>query len=672
MKAIYPLATCLLLPIVSYANETTDIQERIVIIGESMQSPSEWVVDSKQPRQPLPAHDAGDFLKSLAGFSATRKGGASADPLFRGMGAGRLTIVNDGQMLQGGCSSRMDPPTAYITPQSYDSVTIVKGPQTVLFAGSAASIHFEREATFFEVPEFTGYLNATTAQYGRLNTTADLTWGAQPGYVRVNASAATADDYEDGSGNSINSQYERWSGDIDLAWTPSRQHRLMLKLGVSDGEAAYADRSMDGVLFDRESVALNYQWQPDNRSLEELSVNTYFNTIDHVMDNYSLREFTPSMMMPNPTASNPDRYSRGFKIASEWQLPPSGQLKTGLEHNESAHRNRSSKDQFNQPFESLNRVDDAFIEQDGIYAEYRHSIDQEWQLVSGYRLDHWKMTDKRTDIQPMSAPAQSNPTANETRSENLHSGFLRIEKQLKNGYWYAGWGQAERFPDYWEAIGNSRQSPTSESAFYTDAETNQQWDIGLDINTDKWRLDASIFYSRVDDFILLQKGMMMQPDTVRNINARTWGGETTLSYQLTQAWSVSSALAITRGSNKTDDNYLPQQPADELRIATDYRHNALTYSLLWRLVDKQERTAVNQGNVIGYDIGNSPGYGVLSANIDWKIDPKWQLSLGVDNILDKTYAEHLSRSAASISGYQQIDKVNEPGRTVWLQTNYHF
>lgn len=63
MKAIYPLATCLLLPIISYANETTDIQERIVIIGESMQSPSEWVVDSKQPRQPLPAHDAGDFFK---------------------------------------------------------------------------------------------------------------------------------------------------------------------------------------------------------------------------------------------------------------------------------------------------------------------------------------------------------------------------------------------------------------------------------------------------------------------------------------------------------------------------------------------------------------------------------------------------------------------------------
>ena len=38
------------------------------------------------------------------------------------------------------------------------------------------------------------------------------------------------------------------------------------------------------------------------------------------MDNYSLRDFTPSMMMPNPTARNPDRHSRGAKVTSEWSL----------------------------------------------------------------------------------------------------------------------------------------------------------------------------------------------------------------------------------------------------------------------------------------------------------------------------------------------------------------
>ncbi len=166
--------------------------------------------------------------------------------------------------------------------------------------------------------------------------------------------------------------------------------------------------------------------------------------------------------------------------------------------------------------------------------------------------------------------------------------------------------------------------------------------------------------------------MMMQPEMVRNIDARSWGGELTSRYQITDPWLVSAAIAIVRGTNTTDDSYLPQQPADELRLASDYRLGEFTYSVLWRLVKQQNRVAPNQGNVIGYDLEKSAGFGVVSANIDWEVDPKWQLSLGIDNILDKNYAEHLSRSAASISGYQQIDKVNEPGRTIWLQTSYQF
>lgn len=671
MKSFTPLVLALAIPSAVLAQQTT-VDERIVIIGESMQAPSEWVVDAKKPRQPLPTHDAGDFLKSLAGFSSTRKGGASSDPLFRGMGAGRLAIVTDDQMLLGGCSSRMDPPTAYITPQSYDSVTVVKGPQTVLYSGSAASIHFERDISRFDDHEFSGFLNATTASFGRVNGSADMTWGSAAGFVRLNATAGTADDYQDGSDREINSQYERWSGDVDLAWTPSDNQRLMLKLGASDGEAAYADLSMDGVLFKRESMSLDYNWQPKRSHLEEVSVNTYFNSIDHVMDNYSLRDFTPSMMMPNPTARNPDRHSRGAKITSEWSLTASSGLKAGVEHHESEHRDRISRNQLKMPYQNLPRIEDAEFSQDAFYAEYDHAIDAVWKVVTGYRLDHWSITDKRAMLMAMGSPAQPNPTANETRSDNLHSGFVRVERKLDNGYWYAGWGQAERFPDYWEVIGNNRRSPSSLSAFNTDAETNQQWDIGLNWKAEKLTLESSLFFSEVDDFILLEKGMMMQPEMVRNIDARSWGGELTSRYQITDPWLVSAAVAIVRGTNTTDDSYLPQQPADELRLASDYRLGEFTYSVLWRLVKQQNRVAPNQGNVIGYDLEKSAGFGVVSANIDWKVDPKWQLSLGIDNILDKNYAEHLSRSAASISGYQQIDKVNEPGRTIWLQTSYQF
>ena len=63
---------------------------------------------------------------------------------------------------------------------------------------------------------------------------------------------------------------------------------------------------------------------------------------------------------------------------------------------------------------------------------------------------------------------------------------------------------------------------------------------------------------------------------------------------------------------------------------------------------------------------------MLSANMNWQLDKSWKLAIGVDNLLDKTYAEHISSSGATIAGYEQVDRVNEPGRVFWLQSNLYF
>src|SRR5690554_7134256 len=79
--------------------------------------------DPKAPRQPIPASDGADLLKNIPGFSVIRKGGTDGDPVFRGMAASRLSILLDGEAILGGCGSRMDPPTAYVFPEAYESVT---------------------------------------------------------------------------------------------------------------------------------------------------------------------------------------------------------------------------------------------------------------------------------------------------------------------------------------------------------------------------------------------------------------------------------------------------------------------------------------------------------------------------------------------------------------------
>ena len=48
-------------------------------------------------------------------------------------------------------------------------------------------------------------------------------------------------------------------------------------------------------------------------------------------------------------------------------------------------------------------------------------------------------------------------------------------------------------------------------------------------------------------------------------------------------------------------------------------------------------------------------------------DGRLLISGGIDNLFDRTYAEHISKAGSMIAGYTQTTRVNEPGRTAWLK-----
>ncbi|MFW6218115.1 MAG: hypothetical protein ACOC4K_03875 [Verrucomicrobiota bacterium] len=82
---------------------------------------------------------------------------------------------------------------------------------------------------------------------------------------------------------------------------------------------------------------------------------------------------------------------------------------------------------------------------------------------------------------------------------------------------------------------------------------------------------------------------------------------------------------------------------------------------------------MNQGNIVGQDIGPSPGFAIFSLNGAWQINDRHRLTVGIDNLFDKTYAEHLSRAGAPVAGFPPPDtRVNEPGRNAWVQWRFDF
>ena len=210
----------------------------------------------------------------------------------------------------------------------------------------------------------------------------------------------------------------------------------------------------------------------------------------------------------------------------------------------------------------------------------------------------------------------------------------------------------------------------SVSAFDTRPEKNTQLDVGLIQRGERLSTSVSLFYNEIEDYILIEsnyrKGMRLAT-LARNVDANTWGGEAGASYAIAANWSADATLAYTRGENETDDHALGQQSPLEGRLSINYDNGTWSAGALLRLVDDQDRYALNEGNVVGQDLGETDGFAVLSLNGGWKLRDGVRLTAGIDNLLDETYAEHISRGGAMVAGYTQTVRVNEPGRTAWMK-----
>ncbi|MES9847772.1 MAG: TonB-dependent receptor plug domain-containing protein, partial [Candidatus Thiodiazotropha sp.] len=117
-----------------HAEEQVEKLGEIYVEGKAETAPAVTRTPVDDGSQGLPA-DGGDFLRDINGVSGIRMGGHGIDPVIRGQSQNRLNIILDGAYIHGGCPNRMDPPTAYSALESYDSVTVIKGSQTVIYGG---------------------------------------------------------------------------------------------------------------------------------------------------------------------------------------------------------------------------------------------------------------------------------------------------------------------------------------------------------------------------------------------------------------------------------------------------------------------------------------------------------------------------------------------------------
>ncbi|WP_198412938.1 TonB-dependent copper receptor [Izhakiella australiensis] len=600
------------------------------------------IVNTKDAAQPLSASDGGGLLATLPGFSQIRNGGSNGDPVFRGMFGSRLNILADGGNLQGGCGSRMDSPTSYISPKNFDLVEIISGPQTVLWGpmASAGTVLFERAAEHFTAPGIKGSLSTLFGANGRSDQQLSMAVGNQSGWMRVDANRSVADDFKDGDGQRVPGMWRKWNGGVTLGWTPSADDLVELSLGGGDGEARYAGRGMDGAKFLRKSASLKVEKYNLTEHLSKLSWRSYYNSTDHIMDNFSLRE-APMMKMASEVGS----IVYGTRLSAEWQKDAT-QITAGVDAQQNQHRKK-------QP---VGWEADAEYRQAGVFAEWQQQVTENGKTVTGLRIDNIRATDLRQGREDI-------------REANLPGAFMRYEHRFPDMpvMAWSGIGYTERFPDYWELFSGKAGG---DSFHQLKNEKTLQWDSGVQYQGDDVSLWLSGWINKVNDYVLFDYSTPVSRSS--NIDASTFGGETGAGWRFATHWKAEASLTYTRGENLSQHRALPQIPPLDTKVALTYSASNWDTTLTLRGVASQGRVAKDQGNVIGRDLGRSPGFGVLSWKVNYQLSDNLSLGGGVDNILNKNYAQHLNTAGNKQFGFASSQRVPEPGRSWWFNAEYKF
>ncbi|SQI43419.1 Colicin I receptor precursor [Leminorella richardii] len=637
------------------APDAVSQDDTVMVVTAPVVSPLEVVTSPKTPRQPVPASDGSDYLKTIPGFSQIRNGGTNGDPVFRGMFGSRLRLLtNNGEML-GACGGRMDAPSSYISPESFDRLTLIKGPETVLWGpgNSAGTIRFDREPPYFGQPEIKGDASALVASNDRWDSNADISFGNQDGYVRLIGNKSRANDYKDGNGDRVPSKWDKWNADIAIGWTPDTDTLLEFSAGKGDGEARYAGRSMDGSQFKRESLGVRFEKSNISDFFDKFEASAYYNYADHIMDNYSLRSPGGSTGMGMRMANRVDRRTLGGRMMGTWTVSDY-ELKSGVDMQLNTHRKESKMGGWNK---------DARFADYGVFSELTWNMTEQGKAIGGARLDR-AIADNYTG------------RGSSERTDMLPAGFVRYEYSMADVpvMLYAGVGYTERFPDYWELFSPTYGTDGSSDVFdKVKTEKTTQLDVGAQYSGKRLNGWVSAYVGRIDDFILFRySANNARISQVNNVNATVMGGETGVSYRLTDEWKTDASLAYSWAQNTDNNSPLPQIPPLEARLSLSWERGGWSSTGLLRLVSAQHRVAINEGNVAGKDFDSSAGFAIFSANAAYRMNEYVKVSVGVDNLFDKAYSEHLNLAGNGGFGYSANTPVNEPGRTFWLKTNVAF
>jgi iron complex outermembrane receptor protein len=245
-----------------------------------------------------------------------------------------------------------------------------------------------------------------------------------------------------------------------------------------------------------------------------------------------------------------------------------------------------------------------------------------------------------------------------------------------NTKYFVGVGQASRVPDARELYfvasnGDDVGTPNLKET------TNTEIDLGTEHAYDNGKVKGKIFYSDLKDYIYFNKDTADTTNTnvFENINATIYGFELSGAYYLNDQFTLDAGYTWKKGEKDTQPTGATQTDKDladitppKLTVGLTYDHDANTFaSIEFVHVDKWKDYDADNGEqeINSYNIVNIKGQTTIAKN--------FELTVGVDNLFDKTYAvSNTYEDLTLLSDGTDVMLLNEPGRYAYASLKYKF
>jgi len=627
------------------------------------------------------------LFKQSPSVSLVRRSGIANDVIVRGQKKDNINVTIDGAKVCGACPNRMDPPVSHVLTNNIDFIEINEGPYNVEdFGVLSADVKIH---TIKPSKEWSGDINLGYGSWNYKKAAFSLSGGTDTLRILVSGSTETSEQYEDGDGHDFVGQIQREidAGKVNMGKNPQYQDKyknldaydkktLMTKIfwNISDNQELrvsytanrstdilYPSSKMDAMYDDSDIYNLEYSAKDLGTYSKKLDFQAYQSEVEHPMST-EYREMGKMMYMTHALTTK----MQGAKLKNSFDLA-NHTITAGLDYslrNWDGGYLRNDKPLPENFFHSIYDVD---TENKSIFLKDKIKMDK-LVLDVGLRYDS-------TEITSANVKQQSNDY------EELNGYMYATYNADDNSQYFAGFGKSSRVPDakelYW--IGSPMKMPDGSMKAISigtpnlAATVNYEFDMGVEKQFEDATFKAKVFYSQLDDFIAYNASKKM--NKYENVDASIYGIEMSGTYIATESLYFDYGFAYQKGEKETalagqSGTNMPEIPPFKYNLAANYDWDE-SFTLRAELVGSDTWS--------DFDVENGEqeldGFAILNLKITKRFAQNFELTIGVDNVFDTTYAASNTYKDLILLptvGDNEVMLMNEQGRYAYTNLNYKF